>query len=100
MANLALSDTEVLVTQTNGLVSAFDTAYVALGTTARADLATGLHLRLGEEGRILTDDKQRTSQDGVYAIGDVTEDLDQISVAMAHGAVAATAIHNELRGPD
>ena len=34
--------------------------------------------------------------DGVYAIGDVIDGLDQIAVAMGQGAIAATAIHNDL----
>jgi len=46
----------------------------------------------------VVDAKQRASVEGVYAIGDVIEGLDQITVAMAQGAVAATAIHNDLPG--
>lgn len=31
--------------------------------------------------------------EGLYAIGDVVEGLNQISVAMGHAALAATSIH-------
>ena len=38
----------------------------------------------------------QTSVDGLYAIGDVVSALNQISVAVGHAAIAATAIHNRL----
>jgi thioredoxin reductase (NADPH) len=33
---------------------------------------------------------------GLYAAGDVVAALNQLSVAVGHAAVAATAIHNSL----
>lgn len=33
---------------------------------------------------------------GLYAVGDVAEGLNQISVAAGHAAIAATDIHNSL----
>jgi thioredoxin reductase (NADPH) len=96
MKGLALSDTQVIVALENGEVRHFDTVYVALGTTAQTGLAASLGVRLAEGGCVVVDAKQRTSIDRVYAIGDVTDGLDQIAVAMAQGAVAATAIHNDL----
>ncbi|OYW41925.1 MAG: thioredoxin reductase [Rhodobacterales bacterium 12-64-8] len=96
MKGLALSDTEVVVTLENGETRQFDTLYVALGTTACTDLADRLGVRLGEDGCVVSDAEQRTSIERVYAIGDVTDGLDQIAQAMGQAAVAATAIHNEL----
>jgi len=96
MSGLALSDSQVIVTLENGETRQFDSAYVALGTTARTGPATRLGVRLNEGGCVVVDAKQRTSMDRVYAIGDVTEGLDQIAFAMGQGAVAATAIHNDL----
>ena len=49
---------------------------------------------------MLTDAHQQTSVAGLYAVGDVVEGLDQISVATGQAAVAATAIHNLLRDRD
>jgi thioredoxin reductase (NADPH) len=98
MVGLALSETQVLVTLKNGETRSFDTLYAALGTRVRTELAAKLGVRLAEGGCVFVDADQRTSVDGVYAVGDVTERLDQIAVAMAHGAVAATAIHNDLPG--
>ena len=46
------------------------------------------------------DDHQATSVPGVYAAGDVVRGLNQIAVATAEAAVAATAIHNALREAD
>ena len=93
---LSLSDTQVIVCLATAAALSFDTLYVALGTTARSDLAASLGARLTEEGHIWVDAKQRTSLDQVYAIGDVTEGLDQIAVAMGQAAIAATAIHKGL----
>ena len=96
MIGLDLSDSQVIVTLENGQAHHFDTLYIALGTTARTDLAATLGVRLGKGGCVVVDAKQKTSIDRVYAIGDVTEGLDQIAFAMGQGAVAATAIHNDL----
>ena len=95
MERISLSESEVIVTLQTGASHRFDTLYVALGTTARTDPADGLGVRLSA-GHIAVDAKHRTSIDGAYAIGDVTNGLDQIAVAMGHGAIAATAVHNSL----
>ncbi|TIX83443.1 MAG: NAD(P)/FAD-dependent oxidoreductase, partial [Mesorhizobium sp.] len=39
---------------------------------------------------------QRTSVDGVYAIGDLVKALNQIAVAFGQAAIAATDAHNDL----
>lgn len=98
MRGLALSDSEVIVTLETGETRAFDTLYVALGTTPRTSLAAALGVRLSEEGCVIVNAKQKTGIEGVYAIGDVIAGLDQIAYAMGQGAVAATAIHNDLPG--
>lgn len=49
------------------------------------------HLRLNENGYILTDENMRTNIDGVYAAGDVrVKELRQLVTAVADGAIAAT----------
>lgn len=45
---------------------------------------------------MLCDDRQRTSVPHLYAAGDVTTELHQISVAVGQAAIAATDIHNSL----
>lgn len=96
MKTLSLSDSRVIVTLENGQTRHFDTLYVALGTTPRTGLAARLGCRLTEDGRAVVDARQRTSVSGVHAIGDISDGLDQIAVAMGQAAVAATAIHNDL----
>ncbi|RZJ01647.1 MAG: NAD(P)/FAD-dependent oxidoreductase [Brevundimonas sp.] len=83
-----------------GAFRTFDLVYSALGTSPNADLAQALGARLGEDGRLFTDPHQQTSVPGFYAAGDVVRGLNQIAVATAEAAVAATAIHNRLREAD
>lgn len=78
----------------------FDLIYSALGTSPNAELARGLGARLSGDGRLEVDLHQATSVPGLYAAGDVVRGLNQIAVATAEAAVAATDIHNRLRQID
>lgn len=84
----------------SGDVAEADTLYPALGSDPNVELLGQLGLRLDPERCIMTDSHQRLGLKGLYAAGDVVAALDQISVAMGHAAVAATAIHNDLRATD
>jgi len=75
----------------------FDTVYSALGMETRNGLAVALGVKINDAGCILVDEHQRTSVDGLYAAGDVVRGLNQISIAEAEAAIAATDIHNRLR---
>ena len=83
-----------------GQTRAFDLVYSALGTSPNAELAQGLGARLSGDGRLEVDLHQATSVPGLYAAGDVVRGLNQIAVATAEAAVAATDIHNRLRKAD
>ncbi|MFN3878381.1 MAG: NAD(P)/FAD-dependent oxidoreductase [Brevundimonas sp.] len=83
-----------------GQTRAFDLVYSALGTSPNADLAQGLGARLSGDGRLEVDLHQATTVPGLYAAGDVVRGLNQIAVATAEAAVAATDIHNRLRQAD
>ena len=83
-----------------GQTRAFDLVYSALGTSPNAELAKGLGARLSGDGRLEVDLHQTTSVPGLYAAGDVVRGLNQIAVATAEAAVAATDIHNRLRKAD
>ncbi|HEX8470647.1 MAG TPA: NAD(P)/FAD-dependent oxidoreductase [Brevundimonas sp.] len=84
-----------------GRRTAFDMVYSALGTSPNASLAERLGAeRSDEDGRLVVDAHQQTSIPGFYAAGDVVHGLNQIAVATAEAAVAATAIHNSLRQAD
>lgn len=75
----------------------FEVIYSALGSTSQSQLARGLGAIADKTGCLRVNDHQETSVDGLYAAGDLVRGLNQISVAQAEGAIAATDIHNRLR---
>jgi thioredoxin reductase (NADPH) len=93
---LAVGDDSLVVETGHGRLHHFDSLYVALGLRARSDLATALDAAHDDDGALAVDRHQQTSIPGLYAAGDVVQGLAQISVAMGHGAIASTAIHNGL----
>jgi thioredoxin reductase (NADPH) len=87
---------KVSVTLRDGVIHELDALYPALGCSIRSELAVTLGAIRSETGGIKVDDHQRTTVDGLYAIGDVVTDLHQLTVATGHAAIAATDIHNRL----
>ena len=87
---------KIVVALTDGERCELDVLYPALGARVRSDLATSLTARCSDEKCLYVDEHQRTSVDGLFAAGDVVSDLHQISVAVGHAAIAATAMHNSL----
>ncbi|MEZ3164568.1 NAD(P)/FAD-dependent oxidoreductase [Halorubrum sp. RMP-47] len=67
------------------------------GSDYNTALAEGLGCDLTDGGEIDVDDHGRTSEDGVFAIGDITPGHNQVPVAMGQGAKAGIAVHKELR---
>jgi len=56
-------------------------------------------LKLDEQGFIITDEEMRTSQEGMFAAGDVrAKSLRQISTAVGDGAIAANSALRYLEG--
>jgi thioredoxin reductase (NADPH) len=98
--NVRLEGDRVTALSWNGVFRSFDLVYSALGTSPNAELADRLGARTGDDGRLFVDAHQRTSVEGLYAAGDVVRGLNQIAVATAEAAIAATAIHNDLRAID
>ncbi|CAN5229496.1 NAD(P)/FAD-dependent oxidoreductase [soil metagenome] len=76
----------------------FDALYSALGVTPRTGLALAMDARHDDQGRLEVDDHQQTSIPGLYAAGDMVRGLNQITTAQGEAAIAATAMHNRLRG--
>lgn len=74
----------------------FETLYPVLGCDAQSRLATALGAAVDANGELRADAHMQTSVDGLYAIGDVVSALNQISVALGHAAIAASALHNRL----
>lgn len=75
----------------------FDCLYPALGFDSQQALAQQVDAALDADGRLVVSAHQQTSVDGLYAAGDVVRGLNQIAVATAEAAIAATDIHNRLR---
>jgi thioredoxin reductase (NADPH) len=72
--------------------------YVALGCRQRSELARAAGAALADDGCIIVDAHQRTTVSGLYGAGDVVVGLDQVTTAVGHAAIAATAIRNDLLG--
>lgn len=75
----------------------FDVLYPALGSRPRSALAKSLGIAVNAGGEVAADAPAGTSVPGVFCAGDLVDGLDQISVAMGQGALAATRAHNWLR---
>ena len=100
VANYDFAGDGVRLCFSDGDAAQVDTLYPALGSAPNVALIARLGLRTDDQDCIVVDAHQRLGLRGLYAAGDVVAALDQISVAMGHAAVAATAIHNDLRERD
>lgn len=98
--NVKIKDNVIEAFETSdNIVHQFDMIYSVLGTVVRSELG----IRLGAEHIkecLKTNKHQESTVKGVYAIGDIAIGLDQICVAMSHGAIAATDVHNTLASED
>lgn len=77
-----------------------DVAYAALSVQPRSQLGRALGADVDAQTNLVIDAHGATRVPGLYAAGDVVIGLDQLVVASAQGAIAATAIHNLLREAD
>ncbi len=93
---LQLRDGGCQATFADGSVERYDTLYPVLGADAQSGLARALGAVLDDAGELQVDAHMQTSVDGLYAVGDVVSGLNQISVAVGHAALAATAVHRNL----
>lgn len=78
----------------------FDILYPAFGSVPRSELATALGAVADEHDCLPFNAFSEGMLPGLYAAGDVVAGLDQISVAIGQGAMAATRLHNWLRDID
>jgi thioredoxin reductase (NADPH) len=90
-------ETDRLVLRSRQGLRDFDVFYSALGCTPRSQLVAQLGANLDESGALRVDAHQQTSISGIYAAGDNVRGLNQVVVAAAEAAIAATNIHNQLR---
>jgi thioredoxin reductase (NADPH) len=96
VVDLRIDGDEITAVMAGGEQKRVDVLYPALGCNVRSDLLVHLGGGVDKNGYILTDAHQQTTVPGVYAAGDVVNELHQIAVGTAHAAIAATAIHNAL----
>lgn len=80
----------------DGTLETFDSVYAFLGCQAQSALAQTIGAESDEDGTLRVGRDQMTTVEGLYAAGDVVSALHQISVAVGHSGVAATAIHKAL----
>ena len=95
-SRLALVQGKCQVRFADGSVEHYDTLYPVLGADPHTQLVRTLAPGTDAQGALQVDRHMQTDIDGLYAIGDLVSGLNQISVAVGHAAVAATAIHRSL----
>jgi len=78
----------------------FDVLYLALGCSSQHALARSLGAGCDEQGALVVNGHQETTVPGLYAAGDVVRGLNQVVIAAAESAIAATDIHNKLRNAE
>src|SRR4051812_44967112 len=88
--DLRIENDAITAVLADGVEQTIDVLYPAMGADPRSELLGRLGGKLAETGCILTDEHQRTSVPGIYAAGDVVNELNQLSVAAGHAAIAAT----------
>ncbi|XGV95867.1 MAG: NAD(P)/FAD-dependent oxidoreductase [Leptolyngbya sp. BL-A-14] len=81
---------------TDGSTIDLETGLVAMGSHYFNEYLKGLDLQWNGEN-LVTDSMCRTSHPRLFAIGDLKEGLNQVSIAVADGTLAATAIWREIR---
>lgn len=89
-----------VIVETGDGRATFDCFYLALGCEMQSRLAVRWGAEHDDDGNLNVDAHQRCSIDGLYAAGDVVRGLNQIAIATAEAAVAATDIHRRLRQID
>lgn len=78
---------------------AIDSVVIAVGFTPNTGIFKELNIEKAESGYVDTDKDQRTNVDGVYAVGDITSDVQLALVAVSHGLIVAQNAYAELRKP-
>jgi thioredoxin reductase (NADPH) len=94
---LEIEENDLLLRCDDGRIQRFDVFYAALGCTPQDSLAAALGAARDRSDALMVDAHQQTSVPGLYAAGDVVRGLNQVVVAAAEAAIAATAMHNRLR---
>lgn len=70
--------------------------FLSIGHDPNSQLAQSSGVECNEYGYIVVDENMSTSIEGIYAAGDVTGGIKQITVATAQGAIASSDIQSKL----
>lgn len=70
--------------------------FLSIGHDPNSHLAQSTGVECNEYGYIIVDENMATSIEGIYAAGDVTGGIKQITVATAQGAMASSDIQSKL----
>lgn len=73
-----------------------ETGLIAMGSRYHNDYLKGMELQW-KGGNLVTDSMCRTSHPRIFALGDLKEGVNQVSIAVADGTLAATAIWRDIR---
>jgi len=80
----------------DGTVIALETGLIAMGSHYHNEYLQGLDLNW-KGSNLITDSMCRTSHSRIFAVGDLKEGINQVSIAVADGTLAATAIWRDIR---
>ena len=76
-----------------------DGCFVSIGTVPASKLAAQAKVKVDDSGFIRVDESQETNIPGVFAAGDVTGGVMQISTAVGEGATAALKAYEYIKNP-
>lgn len=93
---LGQNNTMTGVQFTDDSVLELETGLVAMGSHYFSQYLQDFDLRRDGEN-LITDNMCRTSHPRIFALGDLKQGLNQISIAVADGTLAATAIWRDIR---
>jgi thioredoxin reductase (NADPH) len=80
----------------DGSTVELETGLVAMGSHFYSEYLKGLELQW-KGNNLVTDSMCRTSHSRIFAVGDLKDGLNQVSIAVADGTLAATAIWRDIR---
>ncbi len=81
---------------TDGSIVELETGLIAMGSHYYNEYLKNLDLNW-KGGNLVTDEMCRTSHPRIFALGDLKEGINQVSIAVADGTLAATAIWRDIR---
>ncbi|WP_416665880.1 NAD(P)/FAD-dependent oxidoreductase [Egbenema bharatensis] len=80
----------------DGSTVKLETGLVAMGSHYHNEYLKGIELERSGQN-IVTDSMCRSSHPRIFAVGDLKEGINQVSIAVADGTLAATAIWRDIR---